>query len=999
MKEIVRCLDQGADVNSTAYCGRTPLWITVFFGATNSRDAVELLLNRGATLDAREDDGETALWRAISEGNRENVKLLLRRGADVNAKTTIGVSVLMRACEKPDAKLVEILLEKGADIEARDPDGETALWRAVTNGNAENVDVLLKRDAIVDTKLNDGTSILSRALAQNNSTVVKLLIEAGVDFETKDPAGVTPLGRALKNKNKEHANLLLERRAKITKSMLFAAAQLGIEKILKTLLSEDDVDIEFKDNDGLTVLWHVLASKNQSCIDLIMGHHPNINVQGKDGENMLHQAARFGNRNFVELLVSKDLFIGSLDPCKRTPLWLAVDSGDEDCVRLLLDPHADTNAQDSENVSIIHQAVRREHIHLVKLLLGMSTTNDQESESSATLRQGHDTEGDLSSPDQGATLKQASIIPFNHDKPDIDTTDINGESPLLSAVINESKEIVEILLAEGKVKFQGVDRDGDSELGRAVYHGYKEIVEALLGAGADIDKANSNGLTPLFWAAWHGHEEVAKMLLAKGCLMTTTEIYENTPLYTAAQYGHVSIVKLLLQTSEARKKQTKNIKSLKPGSIIHLDGKFKSSEKAMHVAASEGYEKVIKVLLDYNVNPSTPSQHGSTPLHIATEQNELTCWRLLLSRMDAAGIEAKNNDGNNVLHLACDVGNKAMVQDLLARISADYSLISRGIVTQTNRYNETPLSIAVRKRSVDVLQLLINMEADIELVDEDGGKWATMKDLNYDMAATGELLASEGALETKENREKTLNWGARNGDKCLVERVINFEFEVKDARQALELAGQALKWAAIGGKEEVIDFLFGRCRLDRSAAFAEELKKLAPVAVQSAARNGHERVVQQVIRWLTKEDKVYSRCEHCQQGPNDETWTPLHWAVNYKPSSDEKEDERQSMDIVRNMIMNGCSPNSTVGEGTSATKLAQHLTTGSGNRENSLSGKLLDLLESPLRAIRKPLPFENPKPSGGQNRVSTKFHANIVDFYTSGKDFCTLERKSPINRR
>jgi ankyrin repeat protein len=44
--------------------------------------------------------------------------------------------------------------------------------------------------------------------------------------------------------------------------------------------------------------------------------------------------------------------------------------------------------------------------------------------------------------------------------------------------------------------------------------GHVEVVKTLLAAGAEVDKADSDGMTPLYWASRYGHVEVVKTLLA-----------------------------------------------------------------------------------------------------------------------------------------------------------------------------------------------------------------------------------------------------------------------------------------------------------------------------------------------------------------------------------------------------------------------------------------------------------------------------------------------------
>ena len=56
---------------------------------------------------------------ASVQGHKEVVELLLAKGADVNAKTTDGTTALMVASMKDHKEVVETLLDKGADINAK----------------------------------------------------------------------------------------------------------------------------------------------------------------------------------------------------------------------------------------------------------------------------------------------------------------------------------------------------------------------------------------------------------------------------------------------------------------------------------------------------------------------------------------------------------------------------------------------------------------------------------------------------------------------------------------------------------------------------------------------------------------------------------------------------------------------------------------------------------------------------------------------------------------
>ena len=66
---------------------------------------------------------------AARYGDLETVKLLIENGADINAKDEDGYTVLMHASFNGYLEIVKYLIEKGANVN-EDKDGVTALWGA-----------------------------------------------------------------------------------------------------------------------------------------------------------------------------------------------------------------------------------------------------------------------------------------------------------------------------------------------------------------------------------------------------------------------------------------------------------------------------------------------------------------------------------------------------------------------------------------------------------------------------------------------------------------------------------------------------------------------------------------------------------------------------------------------------------------------------------------------------------------------------------------------------
>ncbi|KAJ4360119.1 uncharacterized protein N0V89_000679 [Didymosphaeria variabile] len=78
---------------------------------------VELLLKKGAPINAKTQEGRTPLH--IIKSNPSLARLLLLYGADPNVATTDGLTPLMQAAAQGDRELVEILLAAGADADAQ----------------------------------------------------------------------------------------------------------------------------------------------------------------------------------------------------------------------------------------------------------------------------------------------------------------------------------------------------------------------------------------------------------------------------------------------------------------------------------------------------------------------------------------------------------------------------------------------------------------------------------------------------------------------------------------------------------------------------------------------------------------------------------------------------------------------------------------------------------------------------------------------------------------
>lgn len=108
-EDIVECLiNAGADVNTRTSFKATPL----HFAATERSFAI--LIEKGAEIDAKDNEGNTSLHYAIKGNKMEVVRALIKAGADVNTTNTKTQTPLDCAIAQSSAKLYDLLRSNGA---------------------------------------------------------------------------------------------------------------------------------------------------------------------------------------------------------------------------------------------------------------------------------------------------------------------------------------------------------------------------------------------------------------------------------------------------------------------------------------------------------------------------------------------------------------------------------------------------------------------------------------------------------------------------------------------------------------------------------------------------------------------------------------------------------------------------------------------------------------------------------------------------------------------
>jgi hypothetical protein len=132
---------------------------------------------------AFEDVSINSLIDAAKSGDINRVKKFLKKGADINAKDNNGWTALIWAAREGKTDVINFLINNGADVYVKDNMGWTALMRAVTNGHTSAIDILISKGGDVNAKANDGWTALTEAAWYGHISVIDILLSKGADID------------------------------------------------------------------------------------------------------------------------------------------------------------------------------------------------------------------------------------------------------------------------------------------------------------------------------------------------------------------------------------------------------------------------------------------------------------------------------------------------------------------------------------------------------------------------------------------------------------------------------------------------------------------------------------------------------------------------------------------------------------------------------------------------------------------------------------------------
>ena len=255
-----------------------------------TRERLEAWLQDGADLNLE-------LANAVLASDVDRVRFLVEKGADINARDNQGYAVLQNAARNRDNKIVAELLALKADVNATDSDGMTALHHAVMRDHPDTIKALAAGGAKLDTPNPAGYTPLAIAIIEDQFKSAMALIEAGAPLETAvGPAKLTPL---MLVSGKEGNRLTLG--AGVSRVEKFNPKDPSPIDVARALIAKG-ADVNAVGGSGVSALLLAAAHNNAPIVGLLAEAGANRNFRNLEGKTASDLALQNGNTAVVSLL-------------------------------------------------------------------------------------------------------------------------------------------------------------------------------------------------------------------------------------------------------------------------------------------------------------------------------------------------------------------------------------------------------------------------------------------------------------------------------------------------------------------------------------------------------------------------------------------------------------------------------------------------------------------------------------------------------------------------
>ena len=776
---VFALLQEEADPNVRDKVHGTPLEKAVSMGQA-SKDVVEVLVEYKAEADlSPKGNGVHILHRAAMFGMNDLVSYCLDKKCQIDMITTEGpdynpkvrfnwfpreMTPLAYACAEGHLAVVKTLLERGAPFEEEKPHS-APLWAAAYQGHADVVDLLIKRFKDKHNKedtisfmdhLPDPDAgrhfVLFAAASSGNADVVKVLLDHGAPYRS-NWFGSTPL---------------------------VATATFGCIAVTKLLLDYHknervDVCLDQRNRIGRTALFEACVNGHLDIASQLLDVGASLFIPNNENGTTLHELCHKENHKIVEKLVNKasenadrKQFLNFLDtrhrPTGNTALMDCAARNRFSSLSLLLSCGADPLIRNNENATALHRACRHDNFGLVERLVDEALEKTNVADQAGFLKfidqQPSSGKTALIECAENNRLQALGLLLKNG--ADYTLHGHHGNTPLLWASGKGHYDVVAALVKHAKLEdrescpfkdfINHKNKDGRTALFDAAGKNYRGIVNLLLDEGVDWSIAENSGSTALHAASWAGNTEVVSVLLAKAYETANDKDFKKflesynsqgkTALLDAAETGRTEIAKRLMENYDADY-FAMNTNQCSALNLSCWGGHTEVAAFLLKIASTKSSRERFMDFLDNR------NKWGKTAIADAAERGQLHIIEMLLENQYGADYRLADNEGVTPLHYSSWNGHKEVVSFLLKTAFEELTPEHfRAFLDSRNKWGKTVLMDAAEKNRADIIDLLLNYEADYSICDN-----ADFTALHY--CAFRNHMAAVRVLLEKTSQDKT----------------------------------------------------------------------------------------------------------------------------------------------------------------------------------------------------------------------------------------------------
>jgi ankyrin repeat protein len=338
---------------------------------------------------------------------------------------------------------------------------------------------------------------------------------------------------------------------------------------------------------NLQAFFSAMDKSDEAAVNKLLSDEISLKeiVEGfNNGQTALYKAAASGKADVVKKLVAAGAKVNVESRDQKTPLYIAAEKGHTDAAIALLEaPDIKVDLAHRKKTPLLVAAHGGHHKIVQALAQKNASLNTPATERDTSLQiEAGDT-----------ALHVAARL---------------GHGKVVQILLQQARdpEIARSLIAV-------TNANKDTPLILAAEHCGPETVQIMLDSGADLTAQNENGDTALHRAARSGKDDViVKLLEAAESSDLTTAVLDalndlgNTPLLEAALQGSTRSIEVLVDAGADL------------GCTNH------DQENALHLAAAEGHEQAIAVILDEaaKIAEEDPSAADLRDILIGSENDE-----------------------------------------------------------------------------------------------------------------------------------------------------------------------------------------------------------------------------------------------------------------------------------------------------------------------------------------------------------------------------------------